>query len=73
MRAIKLAEGAYINVAILAAIAIVLGLTLIFFGTRKRDSLDVPLMSNHAKLFTGGTLLILGICVLAFIWLKTSM
>ncbi|HZP74707.1 MAG TPA: hypothetical protein VFB45_01060 [Pseudolabrys sp.] len=73
MRPIKFAEGTYTNVAILGAVIVVLGVVMIIMGMRKRNTLDVPLISNHTKTFSGGTLLIVGLCLLAFAWLKSSM
>ncbi len=66
-------SGSFISVAIWPIIAMALGAGIYFLGMRKRTSLDTPLISNHSKTFIGGTLFIIGLCVLAYFWLKQPM
>jgi hypothetical protein len=37
---------------------------------QKRNSLDVALISNRGKILIGGTLILFGFAVFAFLWLK---
>jgi hypothetical protein len=58
------------NSIVLSLIMVAAGLLIYFMGTRQRSTLAVPLISNHGKLVAGGTLILVGLCIAAFVLLK---
>jgi hypothetical protein len=49
---------------IMSSIMIPIGFAFYIAGHRKRNSIDVPLLSNYAKMFIGGVLIIFGLVFL---------
>jgi len=49
---------------------IIVGLVLYFTAHRQRQSLNVPLLSKHAKLFIGGSLVFFGLGLLSLSAIK---
>jgi hypothetical protein len=46
------------------------GPVLILMSYKKRSSLDVPLLSNHAKFVLGFLLIFIGACISLFVYTK---
>jgi hypothetical protein len=50
----------------------VLGLAIYASGHRKRESLNVPLLSEHGKFFVGGTVAFFGLVLLTIAVMHSS-
>jgi hypothetical protein len=58
------------SIVVACCAMIVVGVIFFIVGHRKRNSLDTPLLSNHAKIFIGGSLIVFGIGFLTFMAVK---
>jgi hypothetical protein len=52
------------SLLIISSSMIVAGFLFYIAGHRKRNSLDISLLSNHAKIFIGSTLIVFGLVLL---------
>jgi hypothetical protein len=58
------------SLLIISSVIIAVGALFYIEGHRKRNSLDVSFLSNHAKMFIGSTLIFFGLAFLTFMTLK---